>query len=60
MDPNITLLIVQTVHQLKIQLNLTLHSSIIVKANPFENAEAEEQEEELFEHQEAQEGNTFF
>ena len=38
----------QTVYQLKIQLNITLYSSIIVKANPFENVEAEEQEE-LFE-----------
>ena len=48
MEPNITLLMVQTVYQLKIQLNLTLYSSIIVNANPFENVEAEEQEE-LFE-----------
>ena len=55
MEPNITLLMVQTVFQLKIQLNLTLYSSIIVNANPFENAEAEEQEE-LFE----PEGKYFF
>ena len=36
---------VQTVYQQKIQLNITLYSSIIVNANPFENVEAEEQEE---------------
>ena len=39
---------VQSVYQLKIQLNIILFSSIIVNANPFENVEAEEQEE-LFE-----------
>ena len=54
-EPNITLLMVQTVYQLKIQLNLTLYSSIIVNATPFENVEAEEQEE-LFE----PEGKYFF
>ena len=36
-----------TVYQL-FQLNITLYSSIIVNANPFENVEAEKQKE-LFE-----------
>ena len=46
---------VQTVYQQKIQLNITLYSSIIVNANPFENVEAEEQEESF-----ESEGKSFF
>ena len=44
-----------TVYQLFQLLNITLYSSIIVNANPFENVEAEKQKE-LFE----SEGNFFF
>ena len=44
-----------TVYQLFQLLNITLYSSIIVNANPFENVEAEKQKE-LFE----SEGKYFF